>query len=82
MHSAFWGASGLGAGGSVVTGNLLGNFLLKDMSWGFSEQSTSRSAPQRWRDAEFYVSDSWQASRRVTVDYGLQVLAVLQSVRG
>ena len=72
MHSAFWGASGLRAGGSVATGNLLGNFLLKDMSWGFSEQSTSRSAPQRWRDAEFYVSDSWQASRRVTVDYGIR----------
>ena len=72
MHSRFWGASGLGAGGSVVTGNLLGNFLLKDMSWGFSEASTSRSAPQRWRDAEFYVSDSWQASRRLTLDFGLR----------
>ena len=62
MHSAFWGAAGLPANSFTNTGNVLSDFLLKDMSWGFSEQSTSRSAPQRWRDSEFYVSDSWQAS--------------------
>jgi Carboxypeptidase regulatory-like domain len=66
MHSRFWGATG------TSTGNVLANFLLKDQTWGFSEASTSRSAPQRWRDFELYVSDSWQASRRVTVDYGLR----------
>jgi hypothetical protein len=72
MHSAFWGAAGLPANSFTNTGNILSDFLLKDMSWGFSEQSTSRSAPQRWRDFEVYISDSWQASRRVTVDYGVR----------
>ena len=72
QHSAFWGAAGLPANSFTDTGNVLSNFLLKDMSWGFSELSASRSAETRWRDLELYVSDSWQASRRVTVDYGLR----------
>jgi carboxypeptidase family protein len=72
MHSAFWGAAGLPANSFTNSGNLLSDFLLKDMSWGFSEQSTSRSAPQRWHDTEFYVSDSWQVNRRLTFDYGLR----------
>jgi Carboxypeptidase regulatory-like domain len=65
-HSAFWGASGFN------TGNLLANFLLRDVQWGFSEQSAQRSVPQRWNDVEFYVADSWQASPRLTVDYGVR----------
>jgi hypothetical protein len=72
MHSAFWGAAGLPANSFTDTGNVLSNFLLKDMSWGFSEQSTSRSGQGRWHDTEFYVSDSWQVSRRVTFDYGVR----------
>jgi hypothetical protein len=42
------------------------------MSWGFSENSAGRSVPQRWNDVEFYVADSWQASPRLTVDYGFR----------
>jgi hypothetical protein len=71
QNSRFWGSAGLNGWGSN-TGNILGDFLLRDMTWGFSEASTSRSAPQRWRDAEFYVADSWQVTRRVTVDYGVR----------
>jgi hypothetical protein len=71
MHSRFWGSAGLNGWGSN-TGNILSDFLLKDMTWGFSEASTSRSAPQRWRDTEFYVSDSWQVSRKLTFDYGVR----------
>jgi hypothetical protein len=70
MHSRFWGSVGLN--GLSNTGNVLADFLLRDMTWGFSEASTSRSAPQRWRDVEFYTADSWQASRRVTFDYGVR----------
>jgi hypothetical protein len=71
MHSRFWGSAGLNGWGSN-TGNILADFLLKDMTWGFSEASTSRSAPQRWRDTEMYVADSWQVTRRVTFDYGVR----------
>jgi hypothetical protein len=71
MHSRFWGSAGVNGWGSN-TGNVLADFLLRDMTWGFSEASTSRSAPQRWRDIEMYAADSWQASRRVTFDYGVR----------
>jgi hypothetical protein len=71
-HSAFWGAAGLPANSFSDTGNVLANFLLRDMSWGFSEQSAQRSVPQRWSDFELYIADSWQASPRITLDYGFR----------
>ena len=71
QHSRFWGSAGLDGWGSN-TGNVLADFLLKDMTWGFSEASTGRSAPQRWRDLEMYAADSWQVSRRLTVDFGVR----------
>jgi Carboxypeptidase regulatory-like domain/TonB-dependent Receptor Plug Domain len=70
-HSAFWGAAGLNGWGTP-TGNVLADFLLKDMAWGFSEFSAGRSVPQRWHDVEMYAADSWQVSRRITFDYGLR----------
>jgi Carboxypeptidase regulatory-like domain len=72
QHSEFWGQAGLPANSFTGTGNILSDFLLKDMSWGFDEPSASRSAQTRWRDFELYVSDSWQASRKVTFDYGVR----------
>ena len=70
-NSAFWGTGGLPAWGSG-TGNILADFLLKDMTFGFSEFSGQRQVPQRWKDLEFYASDSWKANDRVTVDYGVR----------
>ena len=70
-HSRFWGASGF-LGGGATTGNVLANFLLKDMLWGFSEASAGHSVPQRWKDLELYAADSWQISNRITLDYGLR----------
>jgi hypothetical protein len=72
QHSRFWGSGGLNDWGGGVTGNLLADFLLRDMTWGFSEASTGRSAPQRWRDLEMYVADSWQISPKLTFDYGVR----------
>jgi carboxypeptidase family protein len=72
QHSRFWGAAGLPAWGNSGTGNVLADFLLKDMTWGFSEASAGRSAPQRWNDFEIYAADSWQVTPRVTFDYGLR----------
>jgi Carboxypeptidase regulatory-like domain len=70
-NANFWGAAGVNGWGST-TGNVLSDWLLRDMTWGFSEFSAQRSVPQRWRDVEFYVADSWQASPRLTLDYGFR----------
>lgn len=72
MNSQFWGATGLVGGGDVTTGNVIGDFLLRDMLWGFNESSVSRSAPQRWHDLELYAADSWHVLPRVTLDYGVR----------
>lgn len=72
QHSRFWGSAGLTPNGFNGTGNLLADFLLRDMSWGFSEANTSRSAQQRWRDLELYAADSWQVSPQLTVDFGVR----------
>jgi hypothetical protein len=69
-NSAFWGATATGLGGT--TGNVLANFLLRDMTFGFSENSAQRQAPQRWRDFEVYVADSWKATPRLTLDFGVR----------
>ena len=71
QHSRFWGSAGLDGWGSN-TGNVLADFLLKDMAWGFSEASAGRSAPQRWRDVEMYAADSWQVTDTFTFDFGLR----------
>ena len=71
MNSQFWGAAGVNGWGDA-TGNVLADFLLKDMTWGFAESTVSRSAPQRWRDFEAYAADSWQLVPRVTLDYGVR----------
>jgi len=70
-NSEFWGAAGLNGWGTT-TGNIVSDFLLKDMTFGFDENSAQRQVPQRWRDVEGYVSDSWKASPHITVDYGVR----------
>ncbi|HET7694720.1 MAG TPA: carboxypeptidase regulatory-like domain-containing protein [Vicinamibacterales bacterium] len=70
-NSAFWGSGGL-PGWGATSGNLLADFLIRDMTFGFSENSGQRQVPQRWRDAEFYVADSWKATQRLTLDYGVR----------
>jgi hypothetical protein len=72
QNSAFWGAAGLNGWGAN-TGNILGDFLLKDMTWGFSESFGFRQTSTRWKDLEFYVHDSWKVSPRVTVDIGARL---------
>ncbi len=69
QNSSFWGAAGLNGWGAN-TGNILGDFLLKDMTWGFSEPFGFRQTETRWKDLEFYVHDSWKLSPRVTLDVG------------
>jgi hypothetical protein len=68
----FWGTGAGLNGWNSSTGNILSDFLLRDMTFGFTEYSGSRNVPQRWHDLEFYVADSWKVSPRVTVDYGVR----------
>jgi hypothetical protein len=72
QHSRFWGSAGLPANSFASTSNILADFLLRDMSFGFSEASAGRSAQQRWRDIEMYAADSWQPSKQLTVDFGVR----------
>ena len=71
QNQAFWGSTGLNGYGGT-TGNILADFLLEDMAFGFSELSAGRLAPMRWRDAEVYVADSWEVSPYLTFDYGVR----------
>src|SRR5207247_48245 len=70
-NSEFWGSAGLNGWGTT-TGNIMADFLLKDMTFGFDENSAQHQVPQRWRDTEFYVSDSWKAAANLTIDYGVR----------
>jgi len=69
QNSAFWGSAGLNGWGAN-TGNVLGDFLLKDMTWGFSEPFGFRQTQTRWKDLEFYVHDSFKVKPRLTLDIG------------
>jgi Carboxypeptidase regulatory-like domain len=69
--SQFWGSTGLASNG-VGTGNLLADFLLRDMTFGFTEIGSQRQVPQRWKDLELYAQDSWKVRPHVTVDYGIR----------
>jgi hypothetical protein len=71
QNSQFWGSAGLNGWGSN-TGNILGDFLLKDMAWGFTENYGFHQVPTRWQDLEFYAQDSWKVKPRLTVDLGLR----------
>ena len=71
QNSAFWGSAGEPGWGST-SGNILADFLLKDMTFGFSESAGFRQVPTRWRDGEVYIQDSWKIHPRVTIDYGVR----------
>ncbi len=71
QNSAFWGSAGVN-GWNANTGNILADFLLKDMTFGFSEPAGFRAVGTKWKDLEFYAADSWKVAPRVTVDYGVR----------
>ena len=67
----FWGSAGLNGWGAT-TGNILADFLLEGMTFGFSENSFQPTPELEWEDLEVYVSDSWQIHPRVTLDLGVR----------
>ena len=67
----FWGAAGVNGWGST-TGNVLADFLLRDMTWGFGENAKNVDVNQEWNDYEAYLGDSWQLGAAMTLDLGLR----------
>ena len=67
----FWGAAGVNGWGAT-TGNILADFLLRDMTWGFGENALNRDINQEWNDYEAYIADSWQVRANMTLDLGLR----------
>ena len=71
--TAYWGATGIESnpwGGN--TGNIIADFLLEDMLFGFGEKSRSGTSNQEWEDLEVYVADSWKISDNITFDFGVR----------
>ena len=68
----FWGAAGYNGWGGGTTGNILADFLLRDMTWGFGENSYEPTPELNWEDIEFYVADTWQINHRLSFDYGVR----------
>ncbi|MDP9267972.1 MAG: carboxypeptidase-like regulatory domain-containing protein [Acidobacteriota bacterium] len=72
-QSEFWGASGTTANNwGGATGNSIGDFLLRGVTWGFDENRRQPEAHTRWHDLEFYAGDSWKIHPRFTLDLGLR----------
>lgn len=69
---AYWGATGLAGTWSGGTGNVVADFLLDDMAWGFSEISTNVPADVSWKDYEAYAADSWKIKDNMTFDFGVR----------
>lgn len=67
----FWGGAGINGWGAT-SGNILADFLIRDMTFGFSENSFEPDPELRWEDFEIYISDSWQATANLTFDFGLR----------
>jgi len=65
-------------GGTGDTGNGIANILLKGTSFGFGEPSTLHPAASRYQDYEWYVSDSFKATRRLTLNYGIRWSLLMQ----
>jgi hypothetical protein len=80
----FWGPSGtcpptnLNCGTSGFqfpfnnTGNGIASILLKGTLFGGSESSALKNAATRYQDFEWYVSDTWKATRRLAFNYGFR----------
>ena len=64
--------SGPGYGWSSPTGNQWSDTILKNVLWGVNENNKNPISDPRWRDVEFYVGDTWKATKTLTLDYGFR----------
>lgn len=56
--------------GGVATGNPLANVLVPKNPFLLAETSTNVRAQLRWRDREFFASDTWKVTPKFTLNYG------------
>jgi Carboxypeptidase regulatory-like domain len=63
--------------GGIETNDSLANLELTGNVFNISETSTNVRAQLRWRDYEFYGGDTWRATPRVTVNYGVRYSLLL-----
>jgi hypothetical protein len=68
-----FGAQDWGVAGSSpipATGNALANVMVPGIQFNLAENSTNVRAQLRWRDYEFYIGDTWKATKKLTIEYG------------
>jgi hypothetical protein len=56
----------------LTSGNPIADILLQGTVYSTFEFKTLPNVQQRWRDLELYVADSYKATPRATVDFGLR----------
>ena len=62
----------IASAGGFTTGNNLANFLIPGNVFNISETSTNVRAQLRWRNYEFYATDNFKLTPRLTIDAGLR----------
>jgi carboxypeptidase family protein len=74
-NEKFDGGSGLYtiSSNNTRTKNLISELLLRDLPVGqYTEKDHQEVTLGRWRDQEFYGTDTWKIKPRVTLNYGLR----------
>ncbi|MGA7926794.1 MAG: hypothetical protein WCA20_12425, partial [Candidatus Sulfotelmatobacter sp.] len=69
--SSLWGNKG-------PAGNAIADILINGSIWGYGENSALHNATGRYQDYEFYGGDSFRATRRLTINYGLRWSLLMQ----
>jgi hypothetical protein len=59
-------------------GNGIASILLKGSVWGYGESNALHQAAGRYQDYEFYGGDTFRATRRLTLTYGLRWSLLMQ----
>jgi hypothetical protein len=57
---------------SFSTGYGIADLELQNMALGWSESQSLFKIRNVWRDVEFYVTDNWRVTPRVTLEYGIR----------
>ncbi len=61
-----------GTWGTGATGNAYADMLVGNISGGYSESNFDPTISMHYSPISFYAQDSWKATRRLTLEYGLR----------